>query len=64
MKSQKITEIIEELEFKAKIYPTLPVKHAREVYDQYINLIIEQSDFTRAEKENLVDYWESIKDEY
>jgi hypothetical protein len=57
----KLKEITKEIEFRAKIYPTI-IKEAREVYNQYVGLIIEETEFGREQKERLLNYWDNIKE--
>ncbi len=54
------TTIIEELERMANIHERVESGDARRSYAQYVDLIVEQTDFSFAEKSDLRHYWRGL----
>ena len=54
-----LKNIVEEIEKFGKLYKNSNDKDARREYNQYIELIITETD--KSEQYNLCDYWERLK---
>ena len=52
--------IIEEIERMSNIYKRVKDEIARKSYGQYVDLIIEQLDFSFEEKSDLRKYWRNL----
>ena len=59
-KINKLSEIVNEVERMVKIYKRVENDYQREAYSQYVDLVIEQTDFSFEEKSNLREYWRNL----
>ena len=55
--------VIKDIERMNRIYNRVLNTRARECYSQYVNLVIEQTDFSFEEKSDLRNYWRKLTDD-
>ena len=55
--------VIKDIERMNKVYNQVLDTRAREFYSQYVNLVIEQLDFSFEEKSDLRNYWRKLTDD-